>query len=215
MESSRRPAGGLRVVVADANHLARRGLVDILRAAGARVLAEPTTREETLQALADHAPDVLVVTLDLTGASRGPLVAITHERWPTVAIVTLSETASDEALLASLQMGAAAYVPKTSTPTQMVTAVVQAAAAPRAFVTDNVLSTSARRGRNRVPRLTAREAEVLALAAEGLTVRQIAARLFVSEATAKSHLSGIYRKLGVTSRSQAVLAAVRMGLLPI
>ncbi|MGB8021159.1 MAG: response regulator transcription factor [Candidatus Nanopelagicales bacterium] len=214
MDSPRRPAVGLRVVVADANHLARRGLVDILREAGARVLAEPTTREETLQALADHTPDVLVATLDLAGASRGPLVAITRERWPSVAIVMLSENASDEALLAALQLGAAAYLPKTATPAQVVTAVVQAAAAPGAFVTDNVLSASARRGRSRIPRLTTREAEVLALVAEGLTVRQIAARLYVSEATAKSHLAGIYRKLGVTSRSQAVLAAVRMGMLP-
>jgi DNA-binding NarL/FixJ family response regulator len=54
---------------------------------------------------------------------------------------------------------------------------------------------------------------VLRLAAEGLTVRGISARLYVSEATTRSHLSGIYRKLGVTSRSQAVLAAERLGML--
>jgi DNA-binding NarL/FixJ family response regulator len=54
---------------------------------------------------------------------------------------------------------------------------------------------------------------VLALAAEGLTVQGISARLYVSDATTRSHLSGIYRKLGVTSRSQAVLAAERLGML--
>jgi DNA-binding NarL/FixJ family response regulator len=54
---------------------------------------------------------------------------------------------------------------------------------------------------------------VLKLAGEGLTVRGISARLFISEATTRSHLSGIYHKLGVSSRSQAVLAAERLGML--
>jgi ATP/maltotriose-dependent transcriptional regulator MalT len=78
-------------------------------------------------------------------------------------------------------------------------------------VADDVLA--GRRARGRGPRLTRREAEVLALAAEGLTVEGISARLFVSPATTRSHLAGIYRKLGVSTRSQAVLTAERLGML--
>lgn len=207
------PASGLRVVVADAHHLSRRGLVDVLRSAGADVLAEPTTAEAALRTLAENPADVLVVSLDLPRAERGHVVAIARDRWPGLAVVALSEGPSDQALFSALQMGASAYLPKTADPDRVVSAVVQSAAAPGAFVADDLLGASRRRTRSRGPRLTPREAEVLALAADGLTVRQISARLYVSEATTKSHLAGIYRKLGVTTRSQAVLAAARLGML--
>lgn len=204
-------ASGLRVVIADAHHLSRRGLVEILRSAGAHVVADTATAEATLRGLAEWRPDVLVVSLELTRAERGHLVALARERWPAMAVVALSERPSDDALSRALQLGASAYLPKTAPPERFVTAVVQSAAAPGAFVADDLLAAGRRHARG--PHLTARESEVLALAAEGLTVREISARLFVSEATTKSHLMGVYRKLGVGSRAQAVLAASRMGLL--
>ncbi|HSO03183.1 MAG TPA: response regulator transcription factor, partial [Candidatus Limnocylindrales bacterium] len=126
-------------------------------------------------------------------------------------VIAMSETTSHESMLTALDLGASAYLPKTAAPEKFVTTAVRAAAAPGAFVADDVLAP--RRQARGGPRLTPRESEVLDLAAEGLTVRGISARLYVSEATTRSHLSGIYRKLGVTSRSQAVLAAERLGML--
>ena len=167
--------------------------------------------ESALRAVAERRAHVLVVSLDLPGSERGHVVAIARDRWPALAVVALSDDVSHEAMLRALDLGASAYLPKTASPERFVSTAVRAAAAPGAFLADDVLAP--RRQALGGPRLTPRESEVLALAAEGLTVQGISARLYVSEATTRSHLSGIYRKLGVTSRSQAVLAAERLGML--
>ena len=210
MASQEFPAEGLRVVVADSHHLVRHGLAEVLRAAGALV-AQAEDADSALRRVADHRADVLVVSLDLPGSERGHVVAIARDRWPGLAVLALSANADHEAMLSALELGASAYLPKTAPPERFVTTAIRAAAAPSAFLADDVLAP--RRQARGGPRLTPREADVLELAAEGLTVRGISDRLYVSEATTRSHLSGIYRKLGVTSRSQAVLAAERLGML--
>jgi DNA-binding NarL/FixJ family response regulator len=203
-------AQGLRVVVADSHHLVRHGLAEVLTSAGA-VVTQAQDAESALREVAERRAQVLVVSLDLPGSERGHVVAIARDRWPALAVVALSDEASHEAMLRALDLGASAYLPKTARPERFVSTAVRAAASPGAFVADDVLAPrmQARGG----PRLTPRESEVLALAAEGLTVEGISARLYVSQATTRSHLSGIYRKLGVTSRSQAVLVAERLGML--
>jgi DNA-binding NarL/FixJ family response regulator len=203
---------GLRAVVADGNALARRGLAAVLSDAGAVIVGDAADTESALRWVAREAPEVLVVALDLPGRERGHVVAIARDRWPGLAIVALSERASDDALLDALELGASAYLPKTTAPEQVVATVAQAAATPGAFLSQGVPAARAR-SRHSGPRLTPREEEVLRLAAEGLTVRGISARLYVSEATTRSHLTGIYHKLGVSSRSQAVLRAERLGML--
>jgi DNA-binding NarL/FixJ family response regulator len=198
--------------VADSHHLVRHGLAAVLTTAGAQV-TQAVDADSALRRVADHRADVLVVSLDLPGSERGHVVAIARDRWPGLAVVALSATADHEAMLSALELGASAYLPKTAPPERFVTTAIRAAAAPGAFLADDVLAP--RRQARGGPRLTPRESDVLELAAEGLTVRGISARLYVSEATTRSHLSGIYRKLGVTSRSQAVLAAERLGMLQV
>lgn len=215
MDGGQEPQGvasGVRVVIADGNALTRRGLAAILTEAGATVVGEAADTESALRWVAQGVPGVLVVTLDLRGPERGHVVAIARDRWPDLAIVALSDEAGDDALLDALELGASAYLPKTAPPERVVAMTVQAAAAPRAFLAEG-LPASRRRDRHAGPPLTAREYEVLRLAAEGLTVKGISARLFISEATTRSHLSGIYHKLGVSSRSRAVLVAERLGML--
>lgn len=212
MDRDAASAVGLRVVVADGNQLVVRGLASVLADAGADVVAQELETAGALDAVARLAPDVLVVSLDLPGSAPGNVVAIARDRWPALAVVALSAQPHDESVLAALELGASAHVPRTAAADHILAATVQAAATPGAFLAEDLVG-SRRRVRGAGPGLTPRETDVLRLAAEGLTVRGISARLFVSEATTRSHLAGIYRKLGVTSRSQAVLVAERRGLL--
>jgi len=205
-------AAGLRVVVADHRHLARRGLVEVLSAAGAVVVAEATDTESALRAVAEHAPRALLVALDLPGRDRGHVVAISRDRWPDLGVVALSEHGGREATQEALRLGASAHLGKDAAPERFPEVAAQAAAMPRAFHADVALELPRDPAPGRAD-LTPREREVLRLAGEGLTVRAISARLFVSDATTRSHLGSIYRKLGVSNRSQAVLAAARLGLL--
>ena len=211
MASRERPSAvGLRVVVADAHDLLRHGLVEVLRTAGAKV-SQAVDSDSALRMVAEGRADVLVASLDLPGSERGHVVAIARDRWPTLAIVATSPEPDQDAMLRALELGASAYLPTTASPDRLVATAAQAASAPGAFLAEDVLAP--RRRARGGPRLTPRESDVLSLAAEGLSVHGISARLYVSEATTRSHLSGIYRKLGVTTRSQAVLAAERLGML--
>lgn len=202
----------LRAVVADSHHLARSGLVRVLEQAGHRVLAEESDGDALLRAVAWHLPDVLIVALDLGGIERGHVVAIARDRWPELAVVAVSESGADDAQLLAWQLGASAHLARSATPEEVVATVLRAAAAPTAFLGEDLASLR-RGGGSPGPRLTGRESEVLRLAAEGLSVAAISRRLFVADSTTKSHLSGIYRKLGVTTRAQAVLMAERWGML--
>ena len=201
---------GLRVVVAEAHPLLRHGLVAVLSAAGSIVSAVADS-DAALRAVGEQHAQALLVNLALPGNERGHVVAIARDRWPELAIVALSAAPDHAAMLAAMDLGASAYLPSTVAAEQVLSTLAQAVSAPSAFLADDLLAP--RRQARGGPRLTRRESDVLALAAEGLTVAGISERLYVSPATTRSHLSGIYRKLGVTSRSQAVLAAERLGML--
>ena len=200
------------MVVAHADDLVVRGLAGLLGDSGATVVARARDTRSVLAAVTAYGPDVLVTSLELSVTERRNVVSVARERWPGLAIVALSDHDDDEGVLLALEEGASAHVRRSAGAEQIIAAAVQAAASPGAFLTTDPLG-----GRPRAadtgPGLTPRESEVLRLAAEGLAVRGISERLFISEATTRSHLAGIYRKLGVSTRSQAVLRAERVGLL--
>lgn len=210
MATNRPSTDGLRVVVAVAHHLLRHGLVDVLRGAGA-IVGAVAESDAALRAVGERDAHALVVDLALPGSERGHVVAIARDRWPELAIIAMSPAPDHAAMLTAMDLGASAYLPSTVAPERVLSTLTQAVGAPSAFLADDLLAP--RRQVRGGPRLTRRESDVLALAAEGLTVAGISERLYVSPATTRSHLSGIYRKLGVTSRSQAVLAAERLGML--
>ncbi len=203
---------GLRVVVAHADDLVARGLAALLAESGAVVVARVRDARGVLAAVSEHTPDVLVTSLELAAPERQNVVAAARQHWPHLAIVAVSDRDDDEGVLLALAAGASAHVRRSADAEQLVAATVQAAASPGAFLAADPLG-GRRRDADPGPGLTPRESEVLRLAAEGLAVRGISERLFISQATTRSHLSGIYRKLGVSTRSQAVLRAERAGLL--
>ena len=121
--------------------------------------------------------------------------------------------AGDEQLFGALEAGASAFVAKDSPSDDVIAAARHASVSPRSFTAADLAEAMRRKLRPTGPQLSARESEVLRLLAEGLGVAAIARQLFVSESTAKTHISKIYEKLGAANRAQAIMIAIRAGLL--
>jgi DNA-binding NarL/FixJ family response regulator len=128
-------------------------------------------------------------------------------------VVVLTMYDSDDYLFQALEAGASAFVTKGSPTPALVSAVRHAAASPTAFSAADLALAMQRRMRGGDVRLTEREGEILQLLKQGLPVNAIAARLYISPSTAKTHVSRLYDKLGASNRTQAIMAAIRLRLI--
>jgi DNA-binding NarL/FixJ family response regulator len=117
-----------------------------------------------------------------------------------------------EHLLRSKDAGASAFVSKDAPAADVVTAIRQAAARPDDFMADGLAEALAQQSKGQGTTLTKREQEVLGLLADGLGVAGISKRLYISESTTKTHVAKIYAKLGASNRAQALMTAIRKGL---
>ena len=126
-------------------------------------------------------------------------------------IVVLTMHNDDETLLEALDAGASALVLKSASADEVIAAVRRAATSPDAFTAIG-LAAALRRQQTVQPRLTPRETEVLMMLVGGASVGKTAKALFMSESTVKTHVGKVYDKLGAHNRAEAVMAAVRLGL---
>ena len=132
----------------------------------------------------------------------------------TTGVVVLTMHAGDDHIFAAMEAGASAFVGKDTRAAEVVSAAKHAAVAPRTFLCAGLSQAVMRRATSPAPpKLSGREAEVLALLADGLGTGEIAGSLYMSESTAKTHITHIYQKLGAANRAQALVTAMRMGLL--
>lgn len=176
------------------------------------VVAQAGTLAEGLALAQLERPDVLVVDVTLPDGTGLELVRSARELLPASGIVVLTMHSDDDTLLRALEAGASALVLKSSTLDSVVDAVRRAAVAPEVFSAAGLAAAMRRRDSVDKPRLTPRETEVLALLKDGLSVGQVARSLYMSESTVKTHVAKIYDKLGATNRAQALMAAIRQGL---
>ncbi|HEX8075106.1 MAG TPA: response regulator transcription factor [Thermoleophilaceae bacterium] len=207
----------LRVVVADNHPLYRDAVASaIRRAPGLELMAERGNGREALEAVRELQPDVAVLDMrmpELDGMQV--LNAIVREALPT-RVVFLSAHADGSTVYAAVGAGAAAYLSKDAPAESICDTVavvgrggtVLPAALHGGLAAEIRLHATGDR-----PVLTAREQEVLGMAAEGRTAAEMAKELHLSEGTVKSHLQGLYQKLGVSERAAAVAEAMRRGLL--
>lgn len=121
--------------------------------------------------------------------------------------------AGDDQLFGALDAGASAFVPKSAPSADVVAAARHASSNPTAFSAADLAAAMQRRLTPSGPQLSPRESQVLKLLADGLSVAGIAKQLFVSESTAKTHISKLYEKLGAGNRAQALMTALKLGLL--
>ena len=206
-EPSVRP---LTVLVVDDHAVVRRGIsayFEFLDDIDEDVLPNDRTGYTTT-------PDV--VLMDLVMPRMDGLEALTEitQRYPEVAVVMMTSFGETRRVHAALEAGARGYLLKDAGPTE-VAAAVRAAANDEVFIDPAVARALTREmvaPRSGIETLTERETAVLALVAQGMTNRQIATDLHISERTARTHVSNILAKLGFQSRTQAALFAVEEGL---
>ncbi|MEY3325420.1 MAG: hypothetical protein RL694_307 [Actinomycetota bacterium] len=203
----------LRVLVIDDHAIVREGLRRLVnRDEGIKIVGEAASKREAIAQISHHNPDVIVVDLHLPDGSGLEVVAWARSLSQSIGIVVLTMSNMPEHVLASMQSGASSHIDKTAPVGELLKAIKMSANKPLSFTARKL--TEAIAAKNRGIGLTPREIEILEKLPSGDTILQIAAALFVTESTIKTHLSAIYRKLNAENRVQAINNARKFGLLP-
>jgi DNA-binding NarL/FixJ family response regulator len=177
------------------------------------VCGQAASVAEGLRLFASLDPDVLITDVRLPDGTGLELVKELRGQGHDTGMVVLTMYAGDEQLFAALEAGASAFVAKDAPADEVVAAARHAMVSPRSFAAADLAGAMRRRMTPAGPQLTQRESEVLSLLARGFSVSAIARSIFVSDSTAKTHISKIYEKLGASNRADAIMKAVRSGLL--
>jgi DNA-binding NarL/FixJ family response regulator len=203
-----------QVLLVDDHDLIRQGLARAFeRHEDFAVCGQAASVSEGLRQFTSLTPDVVITDVRLPDGLGFDLVREIRKRGHDTGIVVLTMYAGDEQLFAALEAGASAFVAKDAPADEVVAAARHALVAPRSFAAADLAGAMRRKMTPAGPQLTQREAEVLSLLARGFSVSAIARSIFVSDSTAKTHISKIYEKLGASNRADAIMKAVRSGLL--
>ena len=204
----------ITVLLVDDHELIREGLRRALeREADVEVVAEAASVAEGIAMGRKDDPTVAIVDLRLPDGSGLEVVRALREQSADMGIVVLTMYAGDNQLFDALDAGASAFVPKSAPAEEIVAAARHAASSPRSFTSADLADAMKRRTSPQGPQLSPREREVLQLLADGMGVSQISRQLFISDSTTKTHISKLYDKLGAGNRAQALMTALRLGLL--
>lgn len=200
----------ITVLLADDHLVVRSGLKALLGTQpGIEVVAEAASGEEALALVEQHGPAVVMMDLAM-GAGMDGIEAIKQLRQHNSrqAILVFTTYDSDADIVRAVDAGAMGYLLKDASPEEIF-AAVRGAVHGKSVMSAPVASRLFQQLRNPDAILTPREAELLSLLTEGLSNRELGQRLFISEATVKTHLAHIYAKLGVETRSAAIATAIR------
>lgn len=214
------PTAPISVVLVDDHRVVRTGVSAYLALIDdIEVVGEAADGQQALDMLAgmeprDELPDVVLMDMLMPVLDGVAATRAVKKRWPVVEVVAMTSFVEEAMVRGALEAGAAGYLLKDADADEVARAV-RAAVAGQMHLDPTVarlLADSVRRPRTVGDDLTRREREVLALIADGASNRQIATTLVVTERTARTHVSAILSKLGLVSRTQAALWAVREGL---
>ncbi len=214
----------IRVLLIDDHALVRAGLVTLIeQRPGLTVIGEAANRADALAIAAREQPDIILLDLDLGGENSLDFLPELFTAAPATRVILLTGMLDPEAHRRAVRLGAMGLVLKEQA-TEVLIKAIERVHAGEVWLDRSMLATvltelsPARANEEvdpeaaKIATLTAREREVIALLAEGLPSKQIAERLFISEATVSHHLGSIFNKLGVTNRLELVVYAYRHGL---
>jgi DNA-binding NarL/FixJ family response regulator len=196
-------------LIVDDHALIREGIGRALKESEFKVIAEAASLSEAIAQVRKSQPKMILLDLQLPDGSGLDLIPLIREIDPSTSILILTVGESYEELSRAKDEGASAYLLKSAPISQLLAVMRIAIRSPNNFVDATQIKPQPR---TRVV-LTARECEVLGLLGTGVTAKEMAAALFLSEATIKSHLATLYRKLEAKNRIQAIARAKNEGLL--
>jgi DNA-binding NarL/FixJ family response regulator len=200
----------IRIMIVEDHAVVRQGLAALLRTMpDFEIVAEASDGQESIEMFRTRKPDVTL--MDLRLPRMNGVDAITHIRaeFPQARIIVLTTFDGDEDIYRALQAGARGYLLKGMTGDELMEAI-RSVYAGKSRIPAPVAERLAER--MAAPELTTRETEVLELIVGGNSNKEIAAALFISEATVKTHINSLLSKLGVTDRTQAATTALQRGI---
>ncbi|MEX1043296.1 MAG: response regulator transcription factor [Acidimicrobiia bacterium] len=212
------------IVIVDDAPLIQAGLAAALQAEGFSIVGRASDAMTAVSLARDLKPNLVLLDVLMPGISGLEVVAKIREASSKTAVVLLTSSESEEDLLKAIKSGARGYIVKTTPMPNLVAslrdvleggAVVSPTMGGKLFDTVAQLLKHRELTSSRRPVLTGREIEVLQSVAEGNTSRQIGERLFISENTVKNHVRNILDKLGLRSRNEAVMYAIREDLIKV
>jgi DNA-binding NarL/FixJ family response regulator len=208
---------GIRALVVDDHPIVRAGLVALFDAApDIHVIGTASSGEEAIELASELEPDVVLMDLRMAGIDGDEATARIVAARPETRVIILTTYENDDAILSAISAGASGYLLKAAPEAELL-AGVRAVAAGEVALAPSVSRLLVQRAAAPAPvagpALSVRELEVLRLVSAGLSNREIGERLFVGEATVKTHLLHAFSKLEVADRTRAVTRAMELGLL--
>jgi DNA-binding NarL/FixJ family response regulator len=222
-----KPEKAIRIVLADASRLTTLGITQVLeKEADMEILAVVTDGEEAVAKTIELEPDVLIIEVDLPQLSGIKATQKVRRELPHVAVVILTALEEEQTLFDAIRAGAAAYLHKDCEPKELVESIrkvrsgqfiinekifAKPAVATKVLAEFRELSVYGPGSSHVFAPLSPREVQILDNIAQGMTNKEVAYTLAISEQTVKNHMSSILRKLSVNDRTQAVVYAMRQG----
>lgn len=216
MEASGESAMPIRILIADDHAVVRQGLRMFLALdSELDVIGEATNGLQALQMAHKLKPDVILMDLLMPEMDGVSATTAVRRELPDIEVIALTSVLEDSAVIGAIRAGAIGYLLKDTESDDLIRAI-KAAAAGQVQLSPKAAARLMRevRAPESPEALTERETDVLRLLAEGKANKEIAQALTIGEKTVKTHVSSILGKLNVTSRTQAALYAVRIGLVP-
>ncbi len=199
-----------KVMLVDDHEIIRAGLRRGLQSAeDIEVICEAASGSEALAAAEKFRPDIIILDIELSDFSGLELIPRIRRVLPESSFIMLTMYPESEYLQRALSAGASAFLGKESSLLELVSIIRSIAINPRTFISPFIARALAPQDK---PMLTTQELRILSLLVEGATTKEISELLYISHATAKTHINHIYAKLEARNRAQAVATALRLGM---
>ncbi|HEY6403203.1 MAG TPA: response regulator transcription factor [Blastocatellia bacterium] len=202
----------IRVLLAEDHEIVRDGLAAIIDyQSDMTVVGHACNGEEAVERFAELQPDITLMDLRMPGMGGAPAIEAIRKKFGDARIIVLTTYDGDENIYRALKAGARGYLLKDSGKDDLLSAI-RAVHEGRSYVPPEIATRLVTRTQAGAP-LTTREIEVLQLIAEGKSNKEIGAALFISEGTVKTHVNSIHEKLSVSDRTEAVIVALKRGII--